>query len=303
MKMVKKGDRGPHVKTLQGKLGIKIDGIFGPITEKAVINFQLNYSLIPNGIVDNDMWTLLLLGKKALEELDEDSDISEQYDYQSDLVIHKYYLKPKSYVDTNVKLEYLFLHHTAGWDNPYNVIDYWERDSRGRVATEFVVGGNNIKTGKGKYNGVILQAFPEGKYGYHLGRTGSGFMNRHSAGIELCSFGYLENGKTYTGTQVIDSEIIVLDQKFRGYKEWHKYSEEQVDATINLIKYIADRDSIDVREGLIKRIKEDGPFKAFDFYQNAYEGKVKGLLSHSNVRRDKFDCYPDPYLIEQLLKI
>ena len=32
-------------------------------------------------------------------------------------------------------------------------------------------------------------------------------------------------------------------------------------------------------------------------------GKVKGLLTHTNVRRDKTDCYPDERLIDIILSL
>ena len=84
----------------------------------------------------------------------------------------------------------MFLHHTAGGSNPYACIDQWGRDRRGRVATEFVLGGQNYRTGDDEYDGVMVQAFPEDGYGWHLGQTGSGYMNRHSIGLEICSIGY-----------------------------------------------------------------------------------------------------------------
>jgi len=45
------GFRGPGVKCLQDALEIAADGIFGPLTQKAVINFQKSKGLVPDGIV------------------------------------------------------------------------------------------------------------------------------------------------------------------------------------------------------------------------------------------------------------
>ena len=70
-----------------------------------------------------------------------------------------------------------------------------------------------------------------------------------------------------------------------------------------LLKFIADRDSIDMRLGLQQWIKKYGPVKAFEYQEDAYYGKVKGLLTHTNVRRDKMDCYPDERLVEMILKL
>ena len=57
--LIKKGDRTLNVKHLQDKLGLKADGIFGPLTEKAVIRYQLSNGLTVTGIVDSEMWALL----------------------------------------------------------------------------------------------------------------------------------------------------------------------------------------------------------------------------------------------------
>lgn len=59
MRTIKKGSRGEDVRTLQSKLGISIDGIFGPDTEAAVIAFQKRNGLSPDGIVGPHTWTVL----------------------------------------------------------------------------------------------------------------------------------------------------------------------------------------------------------------------------------------------------
>jgi peptidoglycan hydrolase-like protein with peptidoglycan-binding domain len=48
---VKRGDRGPAVRAIQRELGIPADGIFGPVTERAVKRFQSRHDLVPDGIV------------------------------------------------------------------------------------------------------------------------------------------------------------------------------------------------------------------------------------------------------------
>jgi peptidoglycan hydrolase-like protein with peptidoglycan-binding domain len=49
--IVKRGDRGLAVRTIQRKLGITADGVFGPLTERAVKRFQRRHGLVPDGIV------------------------------------------------------------------------------------------------------------------------------------------------------------------------------------------------------------------------------------------------------------
>ena len=80
MRMLKKGDNGSDVQTLQRALNITSDGFFGPMTEKAVIRFQLTNNFPITGIVDSPIWTLLFNREiTVVEEIDEDTDISEEY--------------------------------------------------------------------------------------------------------------------------------------------------------------------------------------------------------------------------------
>jgi len=46
-------------------------------------------------------------------------------------------------------------------------------------------------------------------------------------------------------------------------------------------KMIAERGSIGVRDGLVAEIKKDG-VKAFEFNQDAYDGIIKGMWTHTN---------------------
>ena len=49
--VVKRGDRGSAVRAIQRELGITADGVFGPMTERAVKRFQRRHDLVPDGIV------------------------------------------------------------------------------------------------------------------------------------------------------------------------------------------------------------------------------------------------------------
>jgi len=309
MKLLLKGARGPEVVKLQKLLNIVADGIFGPATEKAVMRYQLEKQLKVDGVVGNNTWHMLTLSKGNNEAIDEDTDISSQF-FKTNFnqQIHRYYLDKGEYLSKPGKNEYCFLHHTAGRENPYKVVDHWNRDTRGRVATEFVVGGQSHKNGEDSNDGIVVQAFPESGYGWHLGKTGSGYMNRHSIGIEICSAGYLtetDKGtyKTYFNSTVADSQVLKLDEPFRRKIAWHSYSDKQMEEVKKLLEYIQERDGIDMRIGLRQWIKKYGPIKAFGFQEDAYYGKVKGLLTHTNVRKDKTDCYPDQRLVDIILSL
>ena len=49
--VVKRGARGSAVRSIQRQLGITADGVFGPMTERAVKRFQRRHELVPDGIV------------------------------------------------------------------------------------------------------------------------------------------------------------------------------------------------------------------------------------------------------------
>lgn len=69
--VLKLGSRGNEVKALQEKLNLKTDGIFGPITEEAVKDFQRTNGLEVNGIAgDNTLSKLnLSVNKRNIKEL------------------------------------------------------------------------------------------------------------------------------------------------------------------------------------------------------------------------------------------
>jgi peptidoglycan hydrolase-like protein with peptidoglycan-binding domain len=49
--VVKRGDRGSAVRSIQRELGLTADGVFGPMTERAVKRFQRHHGLVADGIV------------------------------------------------------------------------------------------------------------------------------------------------------------------------------------------------------------------------------------------------------------
>ncbi len=137
-------------KLIQEAVGAPIDGIFGPLTQRYVINWQSANNLVADGIV----------GPKTLDAMGIlDTDIKEHHvvDTEFDLTIEKYYLSKGQYIEQEYPIlnDYLFLHHTAGWNNPYRTIDHWNRDSRGRVATEFVLDSYADNAGAHTANGGL----------------------------------------------------------------------------------------------------------------------------------------------------
>lgn len=293
--LLKVGSRGPEVKQLQEFLNIGNDGIFGKGTEAAVMSWQSTNRLVVDGIVGRKTWSAMGLDALAT------TDITERYSSFGVLDIKTHYLPKKEYLVGPTKKDWVFLHHTAGWNNPYNTINNWGRDKRGAIATEFVLGGQKITDGDSTWDGELVQAFPTGGYGWHLG-TGNNTMHRNSVGIEVNNFGWVRDGKTYVNTTALPSQIVTLVKPFRGHKTWHRYSDTQISVLRDWILFIADRDNIDVRKGLPELIKTKGA-DAFDFFNVAHVTKNPGLWNHTNVRRDKTDMFPQQELIDMLLSI
>ena len=120
--ILKIGSHGGEVKELQGFLGVEEDGVFGKGTDTAVREWQQSEGLVVDGIVGPSTWGAMGIAT---------TDISEQiFKTENNLTIEKHYLPKGEYKVGPTKKEYVFLHHTAGWNNPFSTIDHWGRDDR-----------------------------------------------------------------------------------------------------------------------------------------------------------------------------
>lgn len=300
------------IKEIQELLNIPATGEFDKFTEAAVRNFQLRNSIPVTGVLDNETKEKLIPNKNDgfistdLSELPKATD-------KDDLPIKKYPIKkldPKgkeNYFSSSPK-ESLFLHFTAGWDNPYSVIKDWENDVRGPISTQFVVGGIHGQTQASQFDGEIVQCLEYENYGWHLG-IGNTSVHRNSIGIEMCCLGPLTkrlNDYFMWANKRVSPEIIIdLKREFRGYRYFHKLSESQLTALSFLIRKIGSDVGIDITKGIKERLKTMDPWKAFDYDQSIVDGKVKGLFCHTNVSGpnkwggyDKTDWFPQPELCD-----
>ena len=213
------------------------------------------------------------------------------------------------YVREKYEKKKIFLHHTLGWHNPERVIKSWGRDTRGRVGTAFVIGGQSVKANDDKYDGSIYRAFNEDYWAFHLGtRKYNANAEKESSGIELCSFGPLTKTSkgyvTYTGTLVDSSQVAILDKPYKGYEAWHRYSDAQIEATVNLVNYLCEKFDIDPTAGLIPRVHDLGFTEAFDFDPKVLSGNVEnGIYTHGMVRSAKSDIYPCKRLVQKLSEL
>ena len=292
MSVLKKGSKGPSVVTLQEFLKLTADGIFGPKTESAVKSYQRKNGLVADGIVGPKTWAHMGILN---------TDNAENLEVEKALEIKKHYMIPGTYFPGPVKKQWIFLHHTAGWENPYQVIDMWARDNRGNVATEFVLGGQSVRDGNIKFDGELVQAFPEGGYGWHTG-TGNSVMHRNSVAIEVCNMGQIVNGRTYVSTPADPKQIVKLAKPFRGFQFWHRYSDAQITVLKQWILFIAEKYNIDPRVGLVEYVRAKGA-DGFDVLDLARANSTPGMYSHTNVLRGKVDMFPQQELIDMLLSL
>lgn len=309
MKTLKLNSKGSEVKQLQLLLNLLPDGIFGPQTHQAVLFFQKSQNIIADGIVGPVTWSLLCDGWEMLNNPNSEEELFSEY-----------FLPNHAYHNRTTEKKWIFLHHTAGWQNPYRVIDHWgERPHK--VATEFVIGGQSIHNDNSKHDGKILQAIPNNCWAWHLG-IGNQPLHRESIGIELCSFGKITKGYfekdqngipkpivrgknsyfTYVGQEVNPEQVTELDAPFRGYNYFHEYSIEQLKSLKKLLLHLAEKHNIDIREGLPNLIRKEG-VKAFDRVGTKMCIDSPGLWSHGSVNGDKFDICPQNSLIQMLLEL
>jgi len=200
-------------------------------------------------------------------------------------------LKDNQYFAESSPKTQIYLHHTAGNGNAEGVSRYWNGNDS-RIATAFIIGEN----------GTIVQCFSSKHWAWHLGidqedfaRNGAKYsnLNKSSVGIEVCNWGYLKKKGdkfyNYAGGVVNPSYVTELDQPYKGYKYWYKYSDAQIESLRQLVVYLCDTYDI----------PKDYRSEIWAIDKEAFKGN-KGIFTHNSVRKDKSDMYPCPRVIEML---
>lgn len=200
-------------------------------------------------------------------------------------------LKDNQYFAESSPKTQIYLHHTAGNGNAEGVSRYWNGNDS-RIATAFIIGEN----------GTIVQCFSSKHWAWHLGidqedfaRNGAKYsnLNKLSVGIEVCNWGYLKKKGdkyyNYAGGVVNPSYVTELDQPYKGYKYWYKYSDAQIESLRQLVEYLCETYDI----------PKDYRSEIWSIDKEAFKG-TKGIFTHNSVRKDKSDIYPDPRVIKML---
>jgi Putative peptidoglycan binding domain/N-acetylmuramoyl-L-alanine amidase len=286
---------------------IAIDGDFGPKTLEQVKLFQREHQLRADGIVGPTTWATLfqhgyIFSTNITDWLSSDRQV---------------FLPKEEYFQEIQPKESIFLHHTAGFHDPRGVIKWWSIDDNPttprRVGTAFVIGGPSLD-GDAALDGKIYRAFMEYHWAHHLGMgvktSGKALaklnakVSGSSIGIEICAIGPVQkaadgsffvqfppNPKKYL---VPADQVCTLEKPFRKALHYHRYSAAQIEACRKLILSMAWFFNIPIPERT---------YDAQWFEFNSRAAYDPGLWTHTNVRTEKSDCFPQPEFIAMLNRL
>ena len=168
MLTLKRGSKGEAVRTLQERLCLSVDGVFGAKTEAAVRAFQSAHSLTPDGIVGEKTW-----GALGVSEVIKSVDPSVVY------------LPLKVHISKATRvIKYLAIHYTAGATSKAGAARAVKRVFEQRKASaDFAVDDKEI---------VQFNPDPTNYYCWAVGdKKAAGALadvtNRNTISIEICS--------------------------------------------------------------------------------------------------------------------
>jgi N-acetyl-anhydromuramyl-L-alanine amidase AmpD len=188
-------------------------------------------------------------------------------------------LTEADYVATVTAKDLIVLHFTAG-EKAKGACETWRQDPR-RIATAYIVDPD----------GTVFEMFDPKYWASHLGVSGGAAHDRRSIGIEIANVGPLtpsaDNsalnwwvGQRYCS---LDEASMYRKQTYRGFDYYAAYPPTQMSAVAGLVKHLVERFSIPpVLPPAAKRHEYDAAFFA----------SFKGIATHANFRKDKFDVGP-----------
>jgi N-acetyl-anhydromuramyl-L-alanine amidase AmpD len=197
----------------------------------------------------------------------------------------------RAYNREAVKKTQVYLHHTAGNGSGDLTFQFWTQ-ANNKVATCVAISSD----------GTIVQGFGSEFWAYHLGLGTKHFLSqglpylpldRSSIGIEVCNWGPITKKGTkyynYVGGEIKPEEVTELPVAYKGFKLWHKYTDEQINSVKDLLLLWGEKYGIDLT------YNED----IWAVTKRALKNE-SGVFTHNSVRPDKADVYPCPRLIEML---
>lgn len=223
MTILKLGSKGEDVNIVQKKLGLTVDGVFGPKTEAAVREFQKKYGVYPDGMVGPKTWPLI----QATSDNSPNTINSKQVDPSVvyaplKCCISKY---------ANRQIKYIAIHYTAGASSaPGRAINMrysWEKTKR--ASADFGVDDRDMV----QFN-PDLKNYYCWSVGDKKNTAGGGAQlygkatNRNTISIEICS--NLKKG--YSASKV-------------NHEGWY-YTEAALNNAVKLVKILMKKFNIDI---------------------------------------------------------
>ncbi len=290
-----------------GFLKERIDGYFGQNTLVAVTNFQRKMNIKADGVVGSLTWSKMINYGKPVEvkvvavPKYEDIPLKVSHIGESGFKIYDCLLSDEEYIRTETRKETIYLHHTAGGSRPDWTVGGWEKDTDGngnplKVATAYIIGRKSSSSNENIWDGKIIRTFDDRYWAYHLGiKKDNVELNSKSIGIEICNYGPLtKRGDVfynYVNKPIPESDVVKLDKPFRGYQYYEKYTEYQIESLRLLLLYLSNRWGIEFEKGIYNE-------EWFEYNEKWFTNG--GLRSHTQVRKDKIDVFPQPELIQML---
>lgn len=296
--MLKLGSSGVEVSEVQKLLSLLgydlvVDGSFGPRTQRSVKSFQKKMGIAADGIVGPT--TLHALKSSQKRTAKEIKTNVEPKALSGPLQINKTkQLHANQYIKQIFPKSQIFIHFTAGGPSAENTIAGWNSDTP-RIATAYVINGRTSGD-----DGEVYECFNPDLWGFHLGiKNTNGKLDKISIGIEICAWGPLteKDGKfyNYLNREVSSSEVYELDRPYKGFKYYHSYSDEQLASLEKLLCSLVEEYKIPVQKSFNNNW--------FEYNADVIKNSTPGIWTHTTVRKDKFDSYPDDRLIALLNRI
>ena len=312
---------GEDVRFLQTKLkehGFfkeRIDSNFGQNTLIAITNFQRELGMKADGVVGSLVWNRLK--DYGVEKIEISNDIPNKVsfiDVNNSLTIYDNFISESQYINEETKKETIWLHHTGGGSRPdwsvNGMRNDFVKDKRGntvldqngniesyQVASSYIIGRKSSTTNESLWDGKILRTFDDKYWAYHLGIKDNDIeLNSKSISIELCNYGPLSlaaDGRFYNSVNkfISESDVVKLDKPYRGYEYYEKYTDAQLESARKLILHLVNKYGIKLQTEMYT---DDW----FDYNEAWFING--GIESHSQVRRDVFDLFPQKEMIQML---
>ncbi len=196
---------------------------------------------------------------------------------------NRYRLTADQYLPQETRKDLIILHFTAGRSSE-SAYKTWKASPE-RVATAYGVDAD----------GTVCEFFPPECWAYHLGVKGTHAHDRRSIGIEIANVGPLKLapdnreqlnwwpanwGTRYCALDAIDA---YKRASYRGIDYFATMPEPQQEAVGTLVRALCQRFQIP-REASVQARSGD--------YDPVRFAQYRGVATHSNFRRDKWDVGP-----------